>query len=109
MGWPCMKLLQVPGDWRRQRSTYRSTLVRVEPERSASFYIFENSDPCGPFETHHFVVQVLLHFGFRVAFQKILMETIRSFRPGPALSGIRAEDSPESSILPENHSVRAQR
>ena len=44
------------GEWRRQRGTYRSALERVAPELSASFYIFEISDPC------NFLKHIILWF-----------------------------------------------
>jgi hypothetical protein len=59
-------------------------------------FVFETFEPGKSFETVNPEVGLECHFGFRVAFQRKLIETIPSFRPGPALSGIRVEDSPES-------------
>jgi hypothetical protein len=66
------------------------------------YFTFATSELHLSSETVNCAVGLQRHSGFRVAFQKNLMETIRSFRPGPALSGIRVEDSPESMTLPED-------
>ena len=59
-------------------------------------FVFESYESSKSFETLNSEVGREIRSGFRVAFQQELIETIRSFRPGPALSGIRVEDSPES-------------